>query len=74
MTTVALVTARLVGAAELQQALGVSRQRINQITTHPDFPAPLAVLRMGKVWDLADVETWADARGRELSPIGAPST
>jgi prophage regulatory protein len=69
-----VVNARLVGAAELQQALGVSRQRINQITTHGDFPAPLAVLKMGKVWDLADVEAWADERGRELAPLDGSSS
>ena len=53
--------------------LGVSRQRISQITTHRDFPAPVVVLRMGKVWDLADVRRWAKEHGRTLHPLGTSS-
>ena len=71
MTTLTAMRLDLVGAAELGEMLGVSRQRINQLTTHRDFPAPVVVLRMGKVWDLADVRTWADEHGRTLLPLAA---
>lgn len=50
---------RLMGAAEIGTRLGgVSRQRVQQIVSRPDFPKPVAVLGMGKVWNADDVERW----------------
>jgi predicted DNA-binding transcriptional regulator AlpA len=61
----------LVGAAEIGRMLGgVSRQRVQQIVSRKDFPAPEVVLDMGKVWNRADVEEWARRRGR---PTGGES-
>jgi predicted DNA-binding transcriptional regulator AlpA len=60
---------RLRGSAELQYMIGVSRQRITQLTSDGAFPEPVTELRMGKVWDLADVEAWASRTGRELRPL-----
>jgi predicted DNA-binding transcriptional regulator AlpA len=54
----------VVGAAEIAAMLGVSRQRVQQLVSRPDFPEPDAVLAMGKVWRTADVEDWARAHGR----------
>lgn len=38
--------------------LGVSRQRTYQLTSRPDFPAPLAHLIQGRVWDEDAVRAW----------------
>jgi len=46
------------GAREIELRLGVSRQRVQQLTAHPDFPAPYDELAMGKVWRIDDVEAW----------------
>ena len=46
--------------------LGVSRQRVYQLTDAADFPDPVAVLAAGKVWHREDVETWAHAKGRDV--------
>lgn len=52
---------RIVGAHEIRVRLGsVSRQRVYQITSRPDFPKPVADLAQGKVWLEEDVEAWAD--------------
>lgn len=59
----------LVGAAEIARRLGVAgrevvnawRRRDNQ--GHP-FPAPVATLEMGNVWNWPDVEAWAKRTGR----------
>jgi predicted DNA-binding transcriptional regulator AlpA len=52
----------LVGAAEIADMLGgVSRQRVYVITTRSDFPAPVGVLRGGRVWDEAQVRAWIAA-------------
>lgn len=48
--------------------LGVSRQRVGQLAARPDFPEPLDVLAMGKVWAADDIRRWATDRGRTLSP------
>ncbi|MBA3267832.1 MAG: AlpA family phage regulatory protein [Acidimicrobiia bacterium] len=49
----------VVGAPEVAQVLGVSRQRVYQlIDTYDDFPAPLATLAVGRVWSRAAIEEW----------------
>ena len=68
---IATMERRLVGAAELITVLGVSRHRAYEICRHPGFPEPVADLVMGKVWELADVQRWADERGRTLLPLDA---
>ena len=52
------------GAAEIAALLGISRQRTQQLVNKAGFPAPVAELAMGKVWDAADVRDWAIADGR----------
>jgi prophage regulatory protein len=54
----------LVGAHEIAEILGVSRQRVQQLARTAGFPQPVAVLAMGKVWVRSDVEEWAARRGR----------
>lgn len=62
--TMVAVMHHLVGAAEIQDLLGVSRQRVQQLIARPDFPKPVDKLKMGKVWRRTDVEKWARSRGR----------
>ena len=51
------------GTAEIAVLLGVSRQRVLQLLREPgDFPQPVAVLKMGNVWDAAAVRRWATGR------------
>jgi predicted DNA-binding transcriptional regulator AlpA len=57
---------RFVGAQEIGRMLGVNRQRVNQLAALPDFPEPVQVLAMGKVWAAPDVERWAKRRGRVI--------
>lgn len=56
----------LMGAAEIGELLGVSRQRVQQLVSRADFPAPAVELAMGKVWRREDVERWATERGRRI--------
>lgn len=58
---------RVMGAAEIAERLGVTRQRAYQITARRDFPEPIAHLAMGQVWDTRDVEAWIRARRPELA-------
>ena len=61
----------LMGAAEIGARLDVSRQRVQQIVSRPDFPAPVAVLGMGKVWEAGDVERWIRKhRPESAAPAG----
>lgn len=55
----------LVGAAEIAELLGVTRQRVNQIVAEdPTFPEPVAELTAGRIWHRSDVVAWAVASGR----------
>jgi hypothetical protein len=53
----------LMSAAEIVEALGVARQRLHQLRSTAAFPAPLAELRGGAVWDAAAVRKFARGVG-----------
>lgn len=49
----------LMSLAELRIRLGgVSQQRADVLSRRPDFPKPVAVLRVGRIWHRDDVEAW----------------
>jgi predicted DNA-binding transcriptional regulator AlpA len=54
----------LVSTVEIATMLGVSRQRVDQLTRNEGFPEPAAELAIGRVWERADVEAWARETGR----------
>ncbi|MFD7161186.1 DNA-binding protein [Kribbella sp. NPDC059898] len=56
----------LLGAAEIRAILGLTRQRVYQITSRPDFPKPRAELAMGNVWDGLPVREYLRAHGYQL--------
>jgi predicted DNA-binding transcriptional regulator AlpA len=57
----------LLGVTEVASLLGISRQRVQQLTeTDPDFPPPAATLARGRVWERAAIEKWAKATGRSV--------
>lgn len=62
--TVIDVAEAAMGLTEIAGLLGISRQRVFQLSQGSDFPAPLARLKMGDVWLTEDVETWARETGR----------
>jgi tRNA A-37 threonylcarbamoyl transferase component Bud32 len=49
---------RLGGVAEVAAELKVSRQQVAKLRQRDDFPAPVASLSVGDVWDLAVVRRW----------------
>lgn len=57
---------RLMGLTEIAEALGISRQRVDQLTRREDFPKPAAVLASGRIWKTEDIEKWAREEGRKL--------
>ena len=60
----AVKSLRIIGAHEIRIRLGgVSRQRVYQITSRPDFPEPVAGLAQGRVWLVDDVDAWIASRG-----------
>jgi len=61
---VAPVAQDLVGVAEIAEMLGVTRQRVHQLTRTPGFPAPVATLIGGRIYDRDEVERWARKTGR----------
>jgi hypothetical protein len=70
----------LMSAAEIADALGVSRQRVHKLRQLATFPLPLAELRGGAVWDAVAVrkfaENWKRKPGRpsaNAAPAGGCS-
>lgn len=49
---------KLMGAWEIRQRLGYSREWVQRLISRRDFPEPYQTLRMGSVWDAEDVERW----------------
>lgn len=63
----------LVGSSEIAERLGVGRSSVvhDWRQRDPDFPAPVAELKMGLLFLWSDVERWAKATGRlgHRSPV-----
>jgi predicted DNA-binding transcriptional regulator AlpA len=59
----------VVAAAEIAQLLGVGRARVHQLIAAGDFPKPVAMLSVGKVWLTQDVRAWANSTGRTVHPV-----
>ncbi len=54
----------LMGTSEVAALLGVSRQRVQQLSKTEQFPEPVARLAAGPIWEREDVERWAHETGR----------
>ena len=55
---------QLVGAQEIADLLGITRQRVHQLRLSPGFPEPVVRMAMGLAWYWPDVEAWARKTGR----------
>jgi predicted DNA-binding transcriptional regulator AlpA len=64
-------TDTVVAAAEIALMLGLSRQRVTQLTAKADFPKELTTLTVGKIWRYSDIRAWADRTGRAVHPLSA---
>jgi len=52
------VNHHLMGVTEVAKRLDVSRQRVHQLRSKPDFPEPVAMLAAGPIWESKDIEDW----------------
>lgn len=59
-----MVDEELLGAAEIADLLGVTRQRVFQLSHREDFPAPVVRLSAGIIWRGSEVRAWMRATGR----------
>ena len=50
----------LMSTVEIAELLGVTRQRVDQLSRTDQFPEPAAELAVGRVWAKADVVAWAE--------------
>lgn len=57
----------LVGTTEIAELLGVTRQRVHQLASSPDFPRPEIELSAGKIWTREAIEGWLDSRRDRFS-------
>jgi prophage regulatory protein len=49
----------LVGPTEIAEMLGVTRGRVHQLASAPDFPKPLGETKAGRIWKRQTIERWA---------------
>lgn len=54
-----MIATQLVGLAEVAELLEVTKRTAVTYSQRPDFPAPLARLAAGPVWNRREVERWA---------------
>lgn len=54
------------GIHEIADMMGVTKQRVHQLTDKPWFTQPLARLKCGPVYDLAEVRADLRKHGREI--------
>ena len=50
----------------MSRMLGVTKQRVQQLTKTADFPEPIYRMDAGNFWLLTDFEAWARRAGRTL--------
>lgn len=61
------LAAHLAGPAEIASRLGVEANTINVWKArHADFPAPVRRLKSGDLWDIREVQRWAEQTGRSF--------
>ena len=59
----------VVALAELAKILGVSRVRAMQLIKRAEFPAPIAVLSVGRIWAYDAVVKYCEGTGRTVHPL-----
>jgi predicted DNA-binding transcriptional regulator AlpA len=59
----------VVALAELAKVLGVSRVRAMQLIKRAEFPAPIAVLSVGRIWSYDAVAEYCERTGRTVHPL-----
>ena len=59
----------VVALAELAMVLGVSRVRAMQLIKKAEFPAPIAVLSVGRIWSYEAVVDYCESTGRKVHPV-----
>ncbi len=52
----------LVTGAEAARRLGLSRERVRQLASRPEFPEPVGRIGNAIVWRWAEVEKWSRTR------------
>ena len=55
--------------AELAKVLGVRRVRAMQLIKKAEFPPPIAVLSVGRIWAYDAVVEYCENTGRKVHPL-----
>ena len=59
----------VVALAELAKVLGVSRVRAMQLIKRAEFPAPIVVLSVGRIWAYDAVVEYCESTGRQVHSL-----
>lgn len=64
----------VLGWTELTEVLRLSRTRLRQLEALGVLPAPIAELRMGRVWSTDHIRQWCAEQNRTIYPLGSGGT
>jgi len=56
---------RLAGVSEVADYLSITPSALADRRRRFDFPAPIAILRCGPIWDMDEVEAYAERRRQD---------
>ena len=59
----------VVALSELAKVLGVSRVRAMKLIERAEFPPPIAVLSVGRIWSYDAVVEYCERTGRKVHPL-----
>ena len=59
----------VLGWTELTEVLRLSKTRLRQLEASGALPAPIADLRMGRVWSTDHIRQWCAGQNRALHPL-----
>jgi predicted DNA-binding transcriptional regulator AlpA len=63
----------VLGWTELTEVLNLSKTRLRQLESSGALPAPIAELRMGRVWSTQEIREWCAEQGRVMHPLRSSS-
>ena len=60
-----------IGPGEIAEMIGVTRQRVDQLSREVGFPEPWVELKTGRIWRDTDIEAWQAARMAKRAKRGS---
>jgi predicted DNA-binding transcriptional regulator AlpA len=54
----------LMASGDIAKLLGITQQRVDQLSRTGKMPEPVATVSLGRIWLRSEIEAWARETGR----------